>query len=145
MVFRGNGALVGALVAGALLGVAPGAGFANPQGGTVVGGAASIGAAGNSLTVKQTTNRAIVNWKSFSIGNGQTTRFVQPSASAAILNRVTGGDPSVLLGRLQSNGQVYLINPNGVMVGPNGSSTRAAGLSPRRSTCRMRRSCRAGR
>jgi filamentous hemagglutinin family protein len=104
----------------ALVGIAPRAGLANPQGGTVVGGAAAISSAGNALTVKQTTNRAIVNWRSFSIGHGETTRIVGPSSASAILNRVTGGDPSALLGRLQSNGQVYLINPNGIMVGPNG-------------------------
>lgn len=95
-------------------------GLANPQNGHVVAGSATIHSAGNSLTVNQTSARAIINWQSFSIGKGQTTQIVQPSASSAILNRVTGGDPSVLLGRLQSNGQVYLINPNGIMVGPNG-------------------------
>jgi len=107
-------------LAAALAGISTGAGFANPQGGTVVSGGASIGPAGKSLIVRQTTDRAIINWKSFSTGTGESTRFVQPSAAAATLNRVTGGDPSVLLGRLQSNGQVYLINPNGITVGPNG-------------------------
>ena len=95
-------------------------GFANPQSGHVVAGSATIHSAGNSLTVNQTSARAIINWQSFSIGKGQTTQIVQPSASSAILNRVTGGNPSVLLGRLESNGQVYLINTNGIMVGPNG-------------------------
>ncbi|HWD57327.1 MAG TPA: MBG domain-containing protein [Stellaceae bacterium] len=119
MALQGGGLRVLALAV-ALTGTSAGAGFANPQGGTVVSGGASIGRPGKSLTVKQTTDRAIINWRSFSTGTGETTRFVQPSVASAILNRVTGGDPSVLLGRLQSNGQVYLINPNGIMVGPNG-------------------------
>lgn len=117
MVFR---QVVGAVLASGLVALAPHVSFANPQNGTVVGGAATIGGAGKTLTVKQSTNRAIINWQSFSIGAGQTTRIIEPSAASAILNRVTGGDPSVLLGRLQSNGQVYLINPNGIVVGPNG-------------------------
>ncbi|HEX3883081.1 MAG TPA: MBG domain-containing protein [Stellaceae bacterium] len=98
----------------------PHAGLANPAGGTVVSGSATIARSGKNLTINQSTNRAILNWHSFSVGKGETTRIVEPSAASAILNRVTGGDPSVLLGRLQSNGQVYLINPNGVMVGPSG-------------------------
>jgi filamentous hemagglutinin family protein len=86
----------------------------------VVSGAAGITSAPGLTTITQSTHRAVVDWRSFSIGAGETTRFVQPSAASAILNRVTGGDPSSLLGKLQSNGQVYLVNPNGVLVGPGG-------------------------
>ena len=70
------------------------------------------------LVVTQGSNRAIIDWSSFSIGSRELTKFIQPSAASAILNRVTGSDPSALLGRLQSNGSVYLINPNGIVVGP---------------------------
>ena len=83
----------------------------------------AVGGAGATTTVTQTTQRAIVNWQRFSIGAGETTRFVQPGAASAILNRVTGGDPSKLMGQLTSNGRVYLINPHGVVVGPDGRVT----------------------
>jgi len=91
--------------------------WANPNGGTIVAGSASINQSGNTLTVNQQSNRAVVNWQGFSIGAGEVTQFNQPGANAAILNRVTGGDPSAILGQLQANGQIFLINPNGILIG----------------------------
>jgi len=92
--------------------------FANPSGGGVVAGTASIAGKGSNLvTVTQSSDRAIVNWGDFSIGAGETTKFTQPGATSAILNRVVSGNPSSLLGSLVANGRVYLINPNGVLVG----------------------------
>jgi filamentous hemagglutinin family protein len=58
------------------------------------------------------------NWQSFSIGAGHTVNFVQPSSSAVALNRVLGSDVSVIQGALNANGQVFLINPNGVLFTP---------------------------
>jgi len=89
---------------------------ANPYGAQVVNGSASLNQSANTLTVTNSPN-AIINWQGFSIGNGETTKFVQQSSSSSILNRVTGTDPSVLLGTLTSNGRVFLINPAGIMVG----------------------------
>jgi filamentous hemagglutinin family protein len=94
--------------------------LANPTEGTVVAGAATIGAAGQTLTINQTTGSAIINWQQFSIANGETTKFVVPNAFSATLNRVTGGNPSQIYGNLQSNGVLFLVNPNGIVVGPNG-------------------------
>lgn len=93
---------------------------AGPQGGTVAAGSARIGGVGSLTQVDQSSQRAIVDWRSFSIGAGETVRFNLPGASAAILNRVTGGSASLLNGQLQSNGRVFLLNPNGVLVGPSG-------------------------
>ncbi|NNM01318.1 MAG: filamentous hemagglutinin N-terminal domain-containing protein, partial [Gammaproteobacteria bacterium] len=62
---------------------------------------------------------AIINWQSFNIPTGHTTRFIQPGADSAVLNRVTGQQFSDLQGALRSNGRVYLINPNGVVIGSN--------------------------
>ena len=92
--------------------------LATPTGGTVVSGSASIATSGSTMTVTNTPN-AIINWASFSIDAGETVRFVQQSSASAILNRVTGSDPSRILGALQSNGKVFLINPNGIMFGVN--------------------------
>ena len=91
--------------------------WANPTGPQVVNGSASFNQAGSLLTVTN-TNGAIINWNSFSIGANETTRFNQASAASSVLNRVIANDPSVLLGTLSSNGQVWLINPAGIMVGP---------------------------
>ncbi|HRQ87984.1 MAG TPA: filamentous hemagglutinin N-terminal domain-containing protein, partial [Bacteroidia bacterium] len=96
------------------------AAFANPTGGEIVSGTASISSAGSTLTVNQLSDRAIIHWQDFSIASGQTTQFLQPSATSAALNRVLGGNPSAIHGTLQSNGQIYLINPNGVLVGAGG-------------------------
>ena len=90
---------------------------ANPTGAEVVAGSATVSAGGPTLTVNQTSARAIVNWQDFSIAAGELTRFVQPDATSATLNRVVSGAPSALLGNLQANGQVFLINPNGVVIG----------------------------
>jgi filamentous hemagglutinin family protein len=89
----------------------------NPEGGVVVGGQAAISQAGTTLQVLQSSDRAVINWRDFSIQPNETTRFIQPSASSAVLNRVTSSSPSQLLGSLQANGQVYLMNQNGIFVG----------------------------
>ena len=110
------------LIASSLaLGFAVKTAHAGPSGGEVVGGSATISGAGTgSTTVVQASDRAIINWQDFSIGLGEITRFIQPGSDAAVLNRVLSGNPSQLLGTLQANGQVYLINPNGIVVGPSG-------------------------
>ncbi len=93
---------------------------AGPEGGTVVGGSATINqTAPGTLTINQTSDKAIINWRNFSIGAGEHTIFNQPSAASAVLNRVTSDQVSQILGRLTANGKVFLINPNGVVFGKN--------------------------
>ncbi|MEZ0297356.1 MAG: choice-of-anchor Q domain-containing protein [Candidatus Methylacidiphilales bacterium] len=94
--------------------------LANPGGGTVVGGSATISSGPGQVTVNQTSNRAVVNWNSFTINKGETTTFVQPGSKSAVLNRVTGGTASQIDGSLKANGQVYLVNRNGVVIGKTG-------------------------
>ncbi|MBW2608788.1 MAG: filamentous hemagglutinin N-terminal domain-containing protein, partial [Deltaproteobacteria bacterium] len=95
--------------------------FALPQGGQVVAGQADISRpdAGN-MHINQGTDKAIINWQSFSIAQPESVRFFQPSASSIALNRVIGVDPSLIYGRLSANGRVWVINPNGIMVGATG-------------------------
>src|SRR5260221_4732721 len=96
---------------------------ANPVGGTVVGGngnATITGQGTPSTTINQSANRVIINWQDFSIGLGEVTKFVQPSANAVALNRVFSANPSQIYGTLQANGHVFVINPNGIMVGAHG-------------------------
>lgn len=99
---------------------------ANPTGASVIAGNVALQQIGKTLTVTNSPN-AIINWQQFNIGAGETTKFIQQSASSAVLNRVTGQDPSSILGTLQSNGRVFLINPNGIVFGA-GSQINVARL-----------------
>lgn len=105
---------------------ASGVAEANPTNPVVVSGTAAIQQSGNLLSITNSPN-AIINWGSFSIGASEITRFIQQSQASAVLNRVVGQDPSAILGALQSNGRVFLINPNGIVFGA-GSQIDVAGL-----------------
>jgi filamentous hemagglutinin family protein len=96
---------------------------ANPTGGSVVGGDgnATINGSGTPVTtINQHGNRVIINWQNFSIGPGEITRFIQPSASSWALNRVISGNPSLIYGSLQANGHVMVVNQNGIVVSAAG-------------------------
>nr|WP_050781049.1 autotransporter-associated beta strand repeat-containing protein [Bradyrhizobium sp. ORS 278] len=93
-----------------------------PQGASVASGQVSFAnPSSNALTVTQTSAKAIVNWNSFSVGSNASVNFAQPNANAAILNRVTGNTSSTIAGKITGNGQVYLVNPNGIAITPSGS------------------------
>ncbi|WP_198164046.1 MBG domain-containing protein, partial [Bradyrhizobium jicamae] len=90
-----------------------------PTGGTVVGGNVAIGSTSpTSLTISQSSRTGIVNWSSFSVGQGNQVQF--NNGSGATLNRVTGNVPSSINGVVSATGSVYLVNPSGVVVGPTG-------------------------
>ena len=88
-----------------------------PTGGHVITGAATISGSGNSMTVQQSSGKVAIDWSSFSIGAGDSVIFKQPSSSAVALNEILGQDPSKIFGTLSANGQVFLLNPNGVLFG----------------------------
>ncbi len=89
-----------------------------PSGGNVVAGSGSISTAGNTMTITQSTPKMAVNWNSFSVGQGNSVNFVQPSSSSVALNQVLGSDVSVIQGAINANGQIFLLNPNGVLFTP---------------------------
>jgi len=91
---------------------APGA---RPQGGSVSAGSASIASGANTTTVTQTSARAVIDWQGFDVGSQQTVKFVQPGASATVLNRVSSGEPSQIAGRISANGQVIIENRSGII------------------------------
>lgn len=92
-----------------------------PTAPTIVGGQADVAVtAPGQMQINQTSNRAVVNWDSFSIGEGNAVNITQPGQGSAILNRVTGHLPSTLNGSLSATGQVFVINRSGVLVGENG-------------------------
>jgi filamentous hemagglutinin family protein len=93
-----------------------------PQGGAYVSGNGSIATSGDTLTVTQPgSTRGVIDWNRFSIGRNNTVNI--NNGNGATLNRVTGGTPSMILGKLNATGSIYLINPQGVLVGPQGVVT----------------------
>jgi filamentous hemagglutinin family protein len=90
---------------------------AGPQNGSVVAGSATITSAPGSTTITQTTPKVAIEWKTFSIPPGESVMYVQPNSQSVALNRVIGSDPSLIFGSLTSNGQVFLINPAGILFG----------------------------
>ena len=97
-----------------------------PTGGSVASGGVTISNPSSSqLSIKQSTNSAIVNWQSFSIGAGATVNIDQPTSTSTMLNRVTGGTRSTIAGQLNANGQVFLVNPNGIAISKTGKVSAA--------------------
>ncbi|MCV2355971.1 filamentous hemagglutinin N-terminal domain-containing protein, partial [Paucibacter sp. B2R-40] len=89
-----------------------------PQGGQVVAGSAVINAAGvGRLEIKQASDSASIDWRTFSVGAAESLRITQPSSSSVLVNRVTGNDASQILGRIDANGRVFLSNPRGIVFG----------------------------
>lgn len=110
--------------------------LALPGGAAVVSGTVQLQhTSPGALTIQQTGSRAMVDWQSFSIGRDALVTVNQESTQSLLVNRVTGATQSVLDGKLQSNGQVWLLNPNGVLMGQGGriqthgflASTRSLG------------------
>ncbi len=93
--------------------------FANPQDGVVSAGAANISSAGTTLTVNQSSDKAVIDWRTFNIAPNELTQFIQPNSSSLTLNRVSAGNPSQILGSLTANGNIILVNPSGIMFGSN--------------------------
>lgn len=102
--------------------------YALPEGGQVAAGQAAITTAGSTMTIAQQTAQAIINWQNFGISSGEAVHINQPNSQAMLLNRVIGSNPSEIFGQLTANGQVILVNPNGVFFRP-GSSVDVGGLT----------------
>jgi filamentous hemagglutinin family protein len=90
----------------------------------------SVGATftGTTVNIAQFTSKAVLNWANFNIANGYSVNFIQPSETAAVLNDIWSANPSVIAGRLNANGQVYLINQNGIVF-DKGAQINVAGLT----------------
>lgn len=101
--------------------------FASPSGGVVTSGTANISQSGTVTNINQSTQNATINWQSFSIASNETVNFNQPNASSITLNRIIGNERSIINGALNANGQVWLLNSNGILFGKN-ASINTAGL-----------------
>jgi fibronectin-binding autotransporter adhesin len=99
-----------------------------PTGGRIAAGTATISQSGNRLNVNQASDRAILNWSTFNIGANAAVNFAQPHAGSVALNRVlTSAGASDIQGRLTANGQIFLVNPSGVLFG-KGAQVDVGGL-----------------
>ncbi|MGC1548286.1 MAG: YDG domain-containing protein, partial [Rhodanobacter sp.] len=88
-----------------------------PTGGQIVSGSGQIQQVGNTTTIRQDSPTLTLNWQSFNIASNQTVDFLQPGSGAIAVNRILSSTPSEIYGHLNANGQVWLINPNGVLFG----------------------------
>ena len=104
-----------ALVVIALL--QPAQALAGPEGGLTVGGSATISRAGTTTTINQTSNRAIIDWRSFDVQSNESVNFVQPSRGSIAVNRIHDSKASQINGSVTANGSIMLLNQNGVLFG----------------------------
>ncbi len=104
-------------VAAAGLALATTGALAGPLGGKVTAGSAGISSNGTTTTINQGSQNLSLTWSSFNVGAQETVNFLQPNAAAIAVNRIGDVNGSQILGHLNANGQVYLINPNGVLFG----------------------------
>ena len=98
-----------------------------PTGGKVTSGAGQLAQHGDTLTITQQSQNLSLNWQTFNVGRQSTVDFVQPDASAIAVNRIADTNGSQIFGHLNANGQVFLINPNGVLFG-QGAQVNVGGL-----------------
>jgi len=110
-----------------IISVLPVVAFSLPENATVNGGQVVFHQHNNVFEIHQQSGLASINYDSFNIQSNEIVNFIQPDANAIALNRVTGNNPSQILGQLNSNGQVFLVNPNGILFG-SGSSINVGGL-----------------
>jgi filamentous hemagglutinin family protein len=100
---------------------------AAPVGGQVVSGSGAIAQSGTTTTITQTSPNLSLIWRGFNVAPNETVNFLQPSATAIAVNRIFDANGTQILGHLNANGQVYLINPNGVLFG-SGAQVNVGGL-----------------
>ncbi|MBL8790942.1 MAG: filamentous hemagglutinin N-terminal domain-containing protein [Rhizobiales bacterium] len=91
-----------------------------PEGGQVRSGDIDIRQDGGTMTIDQRSNRGVINWNKYNVGEPNTVIYNQPDAKSSTLNRVTGGTKSTIAGTVRANGQVYFVNPNGIEITRSG-------------------------
>jgi len=128
---RGHGRAVRRMLALSSLGcwllAASAAWAGGPTGGQVTAGVGRITQSGNITTIDQTSQTLSLSWQSFNVGPRDTVNFDQPGASSIAINRINSATGSEILGHLNANGQIWLINPNGVLFG-TGAQVSVGGL-----------------
>ncbi|VUD48870.1 Heme/hemopexin-binding protein [Thalassocella blandensis] len=107
--------------------------FAGPEGGTVTGGSGSITTSGTTTTIEQATDRMSIDWQSYNVNSDERVNYIQPDSSSVSLNRILSNQGSRIMGQIDANGHVILVNPNGIIFGKdsviNAGGILASGLS----------------
>ena len=120
------------MACGAMLGAMPLANAA-PTGGQVVGGNGSIAQSGTATTINQSSQNMAINWQSYNVNANERVQYIQPNASSISLNSILSNNGSTIAGRIDANGKVILVNPNGIFFTPTASlnvgSLIASGLA----------------
>ncbi|TAN51540.1 MAG: filamentous hemagglutinin N-terminal domain-containing protein, partial [Methylococcaceae bacterium] len=124
---RGRSKGSGRKLAAAALSLTAAVSHGEPLGGRIVSGSGSISQAGDTTTIHQTSRNLSANWQSFDVAPKETVNFEQPSAASIAVNRIADTDGTQILGHVNANGQVYLINPNGVVFG-EGAEVNVGGI-----------------
>lgn len=109
------------------LSLLPVATYAAPTGGDIVDGVGAISTSGLTTTIQQNSAALAINWNSFNLDRDDIVNFIQPSASSIALNRILSSNGSQIHGQINANGQVILVNPNGIFFGAT-SSVNVGGL-----------------
>ena len=94
---------------------------AGPTDGVIVGGSGTINQSNLTTTINQNTSSLAINWESFNVNSNEMVNFIQPDTSSIALNRILGTNGSEIHGQINANGQVVLVNPNGIFFGSTAS------------------------
>ncbi|MBT3579508.1 MAG: filamentous hemagglutinin N-terminal domain-containing protein, partial [Waddliaceae bacterium] len=101
--------------------------MAIPQEATFDAEQIAIAQVGTTMTIDQSVDKAIIDWQDYSIAADELVQYIQPNADAIALNKISGANPSEIMGDITANGQIFIMNPNGILFGPN-SHVNTAGL-----------------
>ncbi|VAW89801.1 Large exoproteins involved in heme utilization or adhesion, partial [hydrothermal vent metagenome] len=113
---RASALLYAALLMGGDAGLS--SAIAGPAGGQVVGGSGSISQSGVSTTINQASQNMAIDWQSYNVDVNERVQYIQPNAASISLNRILSQNGSTIAGRIDANGQVILVNPNGIFFTP---------------------------
>jgi filamentous hemagglutinin family protein len=100
-----------------------------PLGGVTTSGSATITHSPQVTSIQQNSQKAAIQWLTFNVAANEMVKVSQPNSNSVLLNRVTNLEPSQIFGTLKANGQVFLINANGVLFGPSASVNTAGFLA----------------
>jgi len=92
--------------------------YATPEGAIVVGGNGNIVTNGQTTSINQTSQNMAIDWQSYNVQQNERVHYIQPNSSSISLNRIVGNNASAIHGRIDANGQVILVNPNGIFFSP---------------------------
>ena len=103
----------------AAVGICASTALAGPEGGAITDGTGVIHHAGSLTTIQQATQNMAIDWQSYNVDVNERVQYIQPNQSSLSLNRILSNSASEIRGRIDANGQVILVNPNGIFFTPD--------------------------